>query len=266
MCAQAPINIIDSHVHFFDEQRSEGIVWPPVDSPMRAAGKATPARRQALATRESLAGVIAVETSRRPVDDDWLLALADSEAGVLGAVLNLQPDQVNFAARLAVACQSAAFLGVRLRPIGDYDLGCNTLLQNLRVLEGRNKTIEFGARDQRLKSAFARLAMKLPDTTLILDHAGHPDMDCHADNKWLTSMREIAACPNAVVKVTMIGDQFARWRPTLDVLVELFGPGRLLYGSNWPVADVADIAELEQYFASDANAFFCDNTRSAYRI
>lgn len=259
-------SVIDSHVHFFNADRSEGIVWPLADSPIRAAGNATPARRQAIVAGYSLTGAIAVETSRRAIDDEWILAMADAEDLVLGAVLNLQPDLGDFDTRLESACSSASFLGVRLRPIKDYDLGANNLLRNLRSLERREKTIEFGAPDARHKAAFSEMAGNLPDTTLILDHAGHPNLDSHADEKWLRSMREIAACPNVFAKITMIGDRLLQWRPTLDTLVSIFGPGRLLYGSNWPVDEVTGISELENYFGSDADAFFQDNARIAYGV
>jgi L-fuconolactonase len=256
--------VIDSHVHFFDADRIDGIVWPPVDSPIRAAGNATLARR--LAVSRSLAGVIAVETSRRVVDDDWLLALADNEKQILGAVLNLQPDARGFKARFDLACEAQAFLGLRLRPINEYDLDSPAMLRNLRLLESYKKTIEFGAPDDHLKAAFAQLAAKLPGITLILDHAGHPNTDSHADDRWMASMRKIAACSNVAVKVTMISNPVAKWRLTLDALVELFGPKRLLYGSNWPAAEIAETADLEKYFGNDARAFFYDNARSAYGI
>lgn len=264
LCRQSEMMIIDSHVHFFDADRAGGVVWPPVHSPLRAAGNAMPARR--LAAGGSLAGVIAVETSRRAVDDDWLLALANDEELVLGAVLNLQPDADGFQARFDLACESSGFLGIRLRPIDKYDLGSNVLLRNLRLLDTNKKTIEFGAPGNRLKLAFAQLAESLPGTTLILDHAGHPTPDSHADKKWHAAMREIAACPNVVAKVTMVEDEVSKWQLTLDTLVELFGPGRLLYGSNWPVCVLADTVELKTYFGDDALSFFHDNARSAYRI
>lgn len=260
------MEIIDSHVHFFDADRIEGIVWPPIDSSIRVAGNASPARRKALATDSLLTGVIVIETSRREIDDDWLLALAHEENLIVGAVLNLQPDVDDFEARLNVACESSAFVGIRLRPISNYDLSCQTLLRNLELLGDRNKTIEFGAPDQRLKLAFARVAANLQGTTLILDHAGHPNAGSYGDAEWLASMRKIAACPNAFVKVTMSAHQFTEWRETLDVLVELFGAERLLYGSNWPVSEVAEVNALLEYFGGDAHAFFHDNARRAYGI
>jgi len=260
------VNIIDSHVHFFDAGRSEGIVWPATDSPVYGFGMAMPEQRLERAGDDPVKGLIAVETSRRAIDDRWLQALSNSEQMILGAVLNLQPDQSGFSARFEAACSSPKFVGVRLRPIAEYDLGSRELEQNLRLLEQQGKTIELGAPDPGLKSAFAEMATALPATRLILDHAGHPQADSHTDEAWLASMRKIAACPNVFVKVTTPGGEFESWRATLDVIARLFGSERLIYGSNWPVSRVENIVELKDYFRDDSAAFFYDNARTAYRV
>lgn len=260
------MNIIDSHVHFFDAGRTEGIVWPAPDTPVYGSGRAMPGQRLESVSADPFAGVIAVETSRRAIDDRWLQALSDVDQTILGAVLNLQPDQSGFSARFEEARSSAKFVGVRLRPIAEYDLSSRALQKNLQLLEQRGKTIELGAPDPGLKSSFAELAAGFPDTCLILDHAGHPQSDSHTDKSWLRSMRKIAACPNVFVKVTALRGELDAWQALLDVLVELFGFDRLIYGSNWPVSEVANIAQLKSYFGGKAEAFFHDNACTAYRI
>jgi predicted TIM-barrel fold metal-dependent hydrolase len=61
------------------------------------------------------------------------------------------------------------------------------------------------------------------------------------------------------------------YRPALDALVKLFGAGRLMYGSNWPVSNrVASYATLHKivadYFSgAAAEKYFWKNSRSAYR-
>jgi L-fuconolactonase len=213
----------------------------------------------------ALAGCIAVETSRRDIDDRWLLRLAEAEPFLAGVVLNLRPDEAGFIERMNKACESGPFLGIRLRPIVSYDLQSERLLRNLRVLGEAGKTVEFGAPTAAGKSAFARCAARAPGTTFLLDHAGHPALQSHADEQWLASMRDIAALPNVAVKVTGVCTDFVLWRPLLEALLELFGARRLIYGSNWPVDDLGSIAATAAFLAGDAPAFFCENARAVYR-
>lgn len=63
---------------------------------------------------------------------------------------------------------------------------------------------------------------------------------------WAAGLRELAACPNVYCKLSglVFRADWQRWRPEdfgtyLDVALELFGPMRLMVGSNWPVCTVA---------------------------
>lgn len=107
---------------------------------------------------------------------------------------------------------------------------------------------------------FADLARAFPDTTMILDHVGAPlAIGAYANRRgevfadWKKNMRELAACPNANVKLGGLGmhvfgfgyDQApepvssetlaAAWRPYVETCIELFGPGRCMFESNFPV-------------------------------
>ena len=66
---------------------------------------------------------------------------------------------------------------------------------------------------------------------------------------------------------------FRSYRPGLDVLWNLFGPDRAIYGSNWPVSDlVAPYGSMYKIVAAcfagkteaDAQKFFWKNSLAAY--
>ena len=250
------MQILDSHVHFFDPMRPEGIRWPDAASPL--CRPTFPSDLVAAMDPHPLSGCIAVETSRRPQDDQWLLDL------------NLQPDKPGFEERLDRASESSKFVGIRLRPIEQYDLSSTTLLRSLRYLARHGKSVEFGAKSPGKKKEFAYLAGKYPDVTWILDHCGHPQ-GVSIDEAWRAGITEIASVTNVVSKMTGLGGPLAEWRGTLDVLVELFGTERLLYGSNWPVSTLVDdcgnkIFAFSEYFGSDPEGFFFANTMCAYGL
>lgn len=214
---------------------------------------------------------IAVETSRRLIDDDWLLRYAAGESEIVGVVLNLQPDLSGFADRLDKYVAMDKFVGIRLRPIDCYDLHGVPLATSLRQLERHAKSVEFGADTPQRKRAFAHLAAKYPTTVWILDHCGHPHKDSGLQDEWLLGIKEISTFPNVMCKVTGKYLWDTSWRDVLDKLLEVFGTERLMYGSNWPVTSLPDdialaVGEVTAILGVAAEDFFYHNSRRAYRL
>ena len=262
------MQILDSHVHFFDPTRPEGIHWPDPASPLHRP--TFPSDLVAAMNPHPPSGCIAVETSRRTQDDQWLLQLSTGEKLIKGVVLNLQPDRPGFGERADRASESRKFVGIRLRPIEQYDLSSATLHRSLRYLARLGKSVEFGAKSPGKKKAFAYLAGKHPDLTWILDHCGHPQSGS-VDEAWRAGIAEIASVTNVLTKVTGLAGPLVEWRATLDVLVESFGTERLIYGSNWPVSTLAgnydnNILAFSEYIGSDSEGFFSANAMCAYGI
>ena len=103
------------------------------------------------------------------------------------------------------------------------------------------------------------LARTFPDTRIVLDHCGGPiGVGSYANRRqeifpvWQAQVREIAKCPNVVVKLgglamRLLGYDFherpippssedaaAAWRPYIESCIEAFGPGRCMFESNFP--------------------------------
>jgi len=258
------MSLLDSHVHVVDLSRPEGVAWPAADSPLYRS--ASVGDLAALYSGDGLSGCIVVETSRRDVDDNWLVALASTDSRVRGVVLNLRPDEPGFAGRLDRALLSDRFVGIRLRPIADYDLSSPRLISSLARVADAGKTVEFGAPTVEQKRQFAALAERLPELRLILDHGGHPPAQDDAIKEWQDGIRQIAASDNAVCKVTC-GD-----RRVFESLLSAFGANRLLYGSNWPVSGFSAVTmaqrleELRDFAGHDAPAFFSANAECVYGL
>jgi predicted TIM-barrel fold metal-dependent hydrolase len=87
----------------------------------------------------------------------------------------------------------------------------------------------------------AALCRAFPRTQLVLDHTGLPaDRDAQSIDGWKRSLRALAACPNAAVKISGIGVPGKRWsaagnREIVLAAIEIFGPGRAMFASNFPV-------------------------------
>ena len=87
------------------------------------------------------------------------------------------------------------------------------------------------------------LARALPETTIVLDHLGKPELVAEEQPEWRRKMAELARHPGVVVKVSVILHQpddpplpREAVRPIVRQVIELFGWDRVLFGSNWPVS------------------------------
>jgi predicted TIM-barrel fold metal-dependent hydrolase len=86
-----------------------------------------------------------------------------------------------------------------------------------------------------------QLVDDFPDTTFVLLHAGMPE-DRSDDwvAAWRTGIRQFARRPNVHVKLSGLGTftracTTAGWRPVIEQTIDTFGPGRCMFGSNFPI-------------------------------
>lgn len=86
---------------------------------------------------------------------------------------------------------------------------------------------------------------RYPDLPVVIDHGAKPEIAHGAIEPWLSHMRALAANPRIVCKLSgLITEAGPDWRPDdvlpyCDRLLQLFGPERLLWGSDWPVVNLA---------------------------
>jgi L-fuconolactonase len=91
-----------------------------------------------------------------------------------------------------------------------------------------------------------QIVERLPDQPFVLDHIAKPFIKDRRLEPWATDLRRLAAFPNVCCKVSgMVTEaDWQRWqaldfRPYLDIVFDAFGPGRIMFGSDWPVCTVA---------------------------
>jgi len=120
----------------------------------------------------------------------------------------------------------------------------------------------------------ARLARDFPDTTIVLNHAGLP---ATADlSGWRRAMGALAACPNAMVKISGLGNlDAAAKREALLAAIELFGARRTMFASNYPVDSLRDSFEriyagfdeaTRGFSPAERRDLFHDNAVRIYRM
>jgi L-fuconolactonase len=130
--------------------------------------------------------------------------------------------------------------------------------------------------------AAIRLVDRHPGLTIVLDHIAKPAIARNELEPWRSQLRELARRPNVWCKLSgMVTEaDYARWteaqlQPYFEAALEAFGPARLMFGSDWPVARVAidypDWVELVERFLGQLSGPERDNVfggsaRRAYRI
>jgi predicted TIM-barrel fold metal-dependent hydrolase len=126
-----------------------------------------------------------------------------------------------------------------------------------------------------------KLVRTYHDVTFILLHAGMLEDRSEAGwGYWRTAMRQLAGCPNLAVKLSGLGTfdracSAERWRPVIEETIDLFGPARCLFGSNFPIEKlwtsyarlVGTVREcLSRYSQSEQHAVLHDTAARLYRF
>jgi len=125
------------------------------------------------------------------------------------------------------------------------------------------------------------LARDFPGVTFVLVHAGMPeDRSAEGLAFWRRGMTGLARCSNVMVKVSGLGTFERRcaeesWRPIIERTLDLFGPSRCLFGSNFPIeklwtsyADLLGVVKacLSRFSEAERRAVLHDTAARVYAI
>jgi predicted TIM-barrel fold metal-dependent hydrolase len=263
--------IIDSHVHFYDPSRPQGVPWPPKDDRLLYR-TVLPDEYKRLAQPHGVAGVIVIEASPWTEDNQWLLDLARRDPFLLAVVGRLDPASPEFPRLLRRFAANPLFRGIRL---GEKDLAAPGLIGALRRLDSLGLSLDLLGGPGILPQA-VRLAEALPGLRIIVDHMPFDEpLPAELGN----ALRPLA---NLYCKISHLPRRRegapvldpAWYAPLLDPLLDIFGEYRVVYGSNWPVSDrvapfPAALGILAPYFQQKRPAalsrFFRENAMHFYR-
>jgi L-fuconolactonase len=277
---------IDTHTHFYDPHRPQGVPWPGKGDKLLYR-TVLPGELKELTKKLNIRSTIVVEASPWLEDNQWLLDLAAKEPFIVGVVGRLDPASDDFAKHLARFARDPIFRGIRI----NHDelkrgLEQKKFLDNLRLLATNDRTLDVNGGPD-MPADVARLAQAIPELRIVINHAANVTIDGKAPpTAWLKGMRAAAAGKNVFCKVSALvegtrktkGDAPAAveyYRPILDALWETWGEDRLLYGSNWPVSNnAASYATLHEivrsYFQQRgkvaAEKYFMRNAQTAYKL
>ena len=284
--APRPARIIDTHTHFYDPSRPQGVPWPPKQDAVLYR-TVLPKDYRALPVPQRINGTVVVEASTWVEDNQWILDIAARDPFIVGLVGNLPLGTPGFAAHLKRFAANPLFRGARIRD-GSFEklLGERAFINDLRDVAERGLSFDVHFPPSWVEPSL-RLAQLVPNLRLIINHAAGADVTGkEPGTEWHRLMEKLAAHPQVFMKVSGLVEGTKRrkgdapadvdfYRPVLDILWKLFGADRLVYASNWPVSEYnAPLGRVQQiamtYFAEKGQAaldnVFWKNAQVAYRL
>lgn len=238
--------LIDAHQHYWDPAAVAYPWMDPADAVIHR--RYGPEHVAEHLSRHRIDGTVLVQSADSDEDTDSMFAVADVQPHVWGVVAYAPiDDAARTAARLGVLRAHPQFCGVRtlihdradpawiLRP---------EVIDGLRVLAAQGVPYDFIAVVPEHLEALVALHERVPGLRIVLDHFGKPPFGAGPDHPWHRLIAEVAALPGVHAKLSglyprLVGGADEPLRPWVERAVDLFGPDRLMLGSDWPIAELA---------------------------
>jgi L-fuconolactonase len=237
---------IDAHQHFWDIQRFQYPWMPPGETVLRRTY--LPQQLEPILKRNRFEGSVVVQANTILDETRWLLGLASEHEFIRGVVgwVDLTSPRVGTA--LDEFQRHPKFKGVRHLVHDEPDVNWllrDDVIAGLRELARRGIPYDLLLRPQHLKIV-PRVAEKVPGLRLVIDHIAKPPIAARSMDGWAEDMATMAKIPNLYCKLSgMIteadpsGWKAEHLRPYVAHVLNLFGPDRLMFGSDWPVCTLA---------------------------
>ncbi len=170
------------------------------------------------------------------------------ESRIAGMIVSCRPETDDGFEAWLDECGSMNVVGLRriLHVVPDDLSKSETFRRNVREIGRRDLVFDMCFLARQLPIAM-ELASACDNTRLVLDHCGVPDIAGGALDPWRDHMREIAALPHVTCKLSGLlaycapGEaSLETIKPYVDHVLEVFGPNRIVWGSDWPVVNLAN--------------------------
>ncbi len=260
---------IDTHQHFWDLQR---LTYPWLKPDMQPLYRNyVPSDLAPSLAACGVSGTIVVQATHDVAETEWLLSLAREASfikGVVGWFDLMSPD---LEAQVEAAMGRAPFCGVRHQVHDEPDpewLLQERVVRGLRVLGHRGLPYDLLVRPVHLP-VLPTLFATVPNMTWVVDHIAKPEIAHAPMQPWLADLRRVAAYPNVFCKLSgMVTEARRNWtlddiRPYFEHVLEMFGPSRLMFGSDWPVCLLAGSYQQVHDLAAQLSASLSSTEQEA---
>jgi L-fuconolactonase len=276
--------VIDTHAHFWDVEQFD-YPWIESGSPFdrsfslqdyQSASAEVPVRRMVFVECDA-------DSRFSIAEAEWVAGLAGSDPRIEAMVprVSLLGDEAS--ATLERMSSMPLVRGIRDN-IQGHRAGFalqDRFIRGVQEVHRRGLHFELCLTHDQLEEV-TELVRRCPDGRFVLDHCAKPGIKAGLREPWLTQMHEMASLPNLVCKISGLVTEadWEAWKPE-EVLwyaraaAEAFGHERIMFGSDWPVNEVAGgfarwyrLAEdlARPWSEEDRDRFFWRNAEGVYRL
>jgi L-fuconolactonase len=277
--------IVDAHHHFWDPARAE---YPWLTDELALIRRAfTPDDLAPLLAATRVEATVLVQTRASVDETREFLATAVATPfirGVVGWVDLTDRGVADTLAELRGEVGGERLVGIRHQVHDEPDpdwLRRDDVRRGIRTVGDAGLVYDLLVRSRELPAALDT-ARALPETRFIIDHIAKPPIASHELEPWSDLLRPFGSLPNVWCKVSgMVTEaDWETWQPAdlqpyVDYVLEIFGPNRVLFGSDWPVCLLAasyqrvfDAAReaLSELSPTESSAVFGDTATEVYRL
>lgn len=276
---------IDAHQHFW---RYDAAAYPWMSADMQVLKRDwLPDDLRPLLEAQRIDACVAVQARAGDAETDFLLMLATQYPWIAGVVgwIDLRAGDVE--QRLARWLEAPALAGFRHQLQDEADVASYAndarFRRGLRLLQRQQLTYDVLVFAHQIE-AVVPLCRDMDQHWLVLDHLGKPSVSARDHDEWRRALTALAAMPHVLCKISGLvtqamdaagelhADDLRRY---LDTALELFGPSRLMFGSDWPVCLLATsyartAALIESWSArlarAERDALWCTTAQRAYSL
>lgn len=278
---------VDSHHHFWDTSDPRFDYYWMTDDLAAIRGRYGPEELRPWLAGNGIDRTVVVQTIPNLDETRGFLAIAaatDFVAGVVGWVDLTDPAVADTVAGLQAGPDGGGLVSIRHQAHDEADpdwLVRPDVQRGIAAVFGAGLAYDVLVRSRELPAALT-LIEAFPDGRFVVDHIAKPDIKGREMEPWASRMRPLADHPGVYVKLSgMITEaDWHSWTPDdlvpyVQRLLEWFGPERLMFGSDWPVCQLAGtytrvhdaaVHALGDVSATERDRIFGGTAVEAYRL
>jgi L-fuconolactonase len=280
-------SIVDTHVHLYDPA---AIAYPWMAGVPKLNSPHGPAEYTAAIGPVKVDKLVFVEVDAGPgehlAEARWVETLARSDSRIAGIVASI-PLEEGAAAEADIAAFAKMPLARGVRRLIQGHAGepgwClrPAFVEGVKAVGRHGLPFEICIYHSQMKDA-AELVRRCPEVSFVLDHIGKPGVRDGLAELWGREIRDVAALPNVVCKLSGVTTEadhrawtYDQVAPYMSHVVDTFGFDRLVFGGDWPVLELAAsypewVAIVDRVTAgvpeSDLRKLYRDNAIRIYRL
>lgn len=259
--------MIDTHQHFWRLSRG-GYGWMPKDN-QTLYKDYEPDDLKPLLNEVGINKTIVVQADDDVAETEFLLELADEHDWIVGVVGWVDLEDPNAETEIDRLSSHPKLVGIRpmIQDIPDRRWMLKPeIAPGLHAMTDHNLTFDALVKPVHLKALETFLGL-YPRLRVVVDHMAKPTFQAETFTEWSENLAALGLHENVYCKVSgllteaPVGASYATLLPYLDFATKSFGPERLLFGSDWPVLNLAGsydgwIQIVKQYCLENRRADF----------